>query len=178
VNQIDLFCRVVLGVVFVVAAAGKLRGRGAQRATRVTVRAFGITSGALATVIAVSLPFAELAVAVLLVIPPVAMLGYVLAGGLLIGFSAGVAVALRRGQRVPCRCFGASEAPIGRRHLVRNGGLLAVAVAGLAASIADGAPGGLTVDPAALVAAFAGLLVALLVIRMEDLVFLFRSTRS
>lgn len=45
-------------------------------------------------------------------------------------FTVAIVVALRRGRRVPCRCFGASAVPVGPGHLARNAVLLAAATAG------------------------------------------------
>lgn len=51
------------------------------------------------------------------------------AAALLTAFTALVATNLARGHRPPCACFGAwSRTPLGPRHLVRNGLLVAAAV--------------------------------------------------
>ena len=76
----------------------------------------------------------------------------------------GVAVVLGRRLNVACQCFGRSRTPLRPRHLVRNFGLLATAVLGLAATGSGlGHPAGLVV------AGFVGALVAVLVISIDDI---------
>jgi uncharacterized membrane protein YphA (DoxX/SURF4 family) len=51
---------------------------------------------------------------------------------LLVAFSAAIGVHLRRGDAVPCGCFGAaSTRPVGGRDLVRNAVLVGLAVVAL-----------------------------------------------
>lgn len=52
----------------------------------------------------------------------------VIAAAMLVGFSVAIAVRLAQGRRPPCACFGASARPIGVWTLVRNAGLLGLAV--------------------------------------------------
>jgi hypothetical protein len=78
-------------------------------------------------------------------------------------FSAGIAHALSRGRRTSCRCFGASETPMGPRHIGRNLGLALVAVLG---AMAPGHPipfAGLAL------AAVTGIVLAVLVVAMDDI---------
>ena len=85
--------------------------------------------------------------------------------------AAGVAATIRSGARARCACFGARAGrPLGRAHLARNAGLLAVLVTGLVAGpLAHGQP----VPAAAALAAATGSLAALVIIRWEDLADLF-----
>jgi uncharacterized membrane protein YphA (DoxX/SURF4 family) len=74
-------------------------------------------------------PFAELAVGALLVAQlerrPVA----IVAGVMLLGFTALLALRLSQGRRPPCACFGTwSTTPIGWTDVIRNAAFLAVAV--------------------------------------------------
>jgi hypothetical protein len=85
--------------------------------------------------VAVGVLTAEVAVVPLLVLAPLG--GFVLAAVLLGGFAVAIGRALRRGERGPCRCFGASSAPLGPRHVVRSAGLGLVALTG-AAVLASG----------------------------------------
>ncbi|GAB3151882.1 MauE/DoxX family redox-associated membrane protein [Microbispora hainanensis] len=121
------FCRLLTGIVFLMSAVSKLRGRAAYEeftaATRVLVRLPARPVAALVVT-------AEAAVAPLLAWPPTVLAGFCLALGLLVAFTVAIAVALRRGRRVPCRCFGASAVPVGPGHLARNAVLLAAAMAG------------------------------------------------
>jgi hypothetical protein len=96
---------------------------------------------------------------------PTILLGFGLAVLLTAAFSYAVLRTIRSGNRTPCRCFGRSSSPLGPRHLVRNGLLLAVAVAGLGASVAGG-----SAEPAgALVAVLAGLFLGLIIATFDDL---------
>ncbi|MFE3315054.1 MauE/DoxX family redox-associated membrane protein, partial [Embleya sp. NPDC059213] len=115
----------------------------------------------------------EISVPVLVLVPPTRGVGFAVAGVLLAGFTAAVGAALRRGRRSSCRCFGASDAPLGPRHLVRNGILLAASIAGLSAT---GLASPTDLPPAlagSAVAVVAGLLGALLLISLDDIVDLF-----
>ena len=79
-------------------------------------------------------PVTELATALGLVVLP--GWGGVLAFALLAAFTANLAFVIRSGRVATCACFGGtSTAPVSVRHLVRNGVLLALA---LAASTHDG----------------------------------------
>jgi hypothetical protein len=97
--------------------------------------------------------------------------GFAVALGLLSAFTATTVIALRRGARPPCRCFGMSEIPLGARHVVRDCALAAVAGVGLAAALQGGQR---AVDPAGVaVAAVAGIVLAVLAVVFDDLVELF-----
>ena len=130
-STVVLALRIVLAAVFAVAAVGKLRDlEGSRRA----VRNFGVPDGAAAAV-GVVLPLVELAIAVALVPEPSARWAALAALLLLLGFIAGIANALRRGDAPDCHCFGQiHSAPAGRGTLARNAVLAAVA----AVVVADG----------------------------------------
>ncbi len=131
---IPLIARLVLVGVFAVAGAAKLADRAGARAA---VAAFGVP-GRIAAPVAVALPLAELGVAVLLVPASTAIAGLVGAIALLALFTGAIAVSLARGEAPDCHCFGQlHSAPAGPKTLARNGGLLALAVAGLAGSLAE-----------------------------------------
>lgn len=105
-----------------------------------------------------------------MVVPGTAGIGIGIAIVLLMVFGVGIAAAMLRGLRTTCRCFGSSSAPLGRRHLVRNALLVAVAATGLA----FGSDRVGSADPAGLAVAGAGALVlAALVVRLDDLIDLF-----
>jgi len=115
--------RLVLAVVFVVSAVAKLRDRDGSREA---VRGFGVP-GPLVGIVAGGLPFAELACAVLLVLPdPAATLGAAPPLVLLGAFTLAVSVNLVRGNRVDCHCFGSvgDQGEIGWHTVVRTGGFL------------------------------------------------------
>ncbi|OKI81719.1 MauE/DoxX family redox-associated membrane protein [Micromonospora sp. CB01531] len=90
---------------------------------------------------------------------------------LLAVLTTGVVLAVRRGTGARCACFGATERPLGRRHVVRNGILLA-SVAGALVAVALGAAYPLAPAGAA-VALAAGAVGALILIRLDDLLDLF-----
>jgi hypothetical protein len=97
---------------------------------------------------AAGVPFVEIALSLLLVL--LAGTGLVVAFGaavaLLVGFTAWMIWILVRGLRVRCGCFGSSGSEVGRKTLVRNAVLIAVAGAGLAlAWRSDGALPGFSI---------------------------------
>jgi len=167
--QLDVFCRVLLGIVLLAAAVGKLRGRHTIVGTRVTLAEMAGGLPLPRTAVAVALPLAELLAALLLAVPRGVLAGYATAAVLLASFTLGIAATLRRGRRVPCRCFGASDTPVSHRHLVRNLLLLSAVVAGAGAHLAGGQPA----PAVAVLAAGAAVLVAAAMIRLDDLMYLF-----
>ncbi|GAA2355668.1 hypothetical protein Cme02nite_48400 [Catellatospora methionotrophica] len=168
-EHVDIAVRCLLGVVFLAAAAGKLRSRERRREFADSVYAVGLLARWAVTPIAVTVPAVELAVPVLLAWPPTVLLGYVLAGLLLAVFCVAIAAVLRHRRTVVCRCFGAAGSPLGRRHLARNGLLLALTAVGVAVTGSGGA-----VAPAGVLLAVAAAgVAALLLIRFDDLADLF-----
>jgi uncharacterized membrane protein YphA (DoxX/SURF4 family) len=134
-NAALVAARLLLASVFVLAAAAKIADReGSGRA----VREFRVPER-LALPAASLIPFAELGIAVAFLIGPMARWAAISAMVLLAVFSAAIAIALARGERIDCHCFGElSNAPVSRVSLLRNG-----ALAGLAAfvALAPNAPG-------------------------------------
>jgi hypothetical protein len=61
------------------------------------------------------------------------VVGLALAAVLVSLFTVTIAGAIRGRRRVACQCFGQSEAPVSTVHIVRNGVILAVTLAGLLA---------------------------------------------
>jgi thiol-disulfide isomerase/thioredoxin len=119
-----LVLRVLLAGVFGLAAVGKLRD---LEGSRQAMREFGVPAR-LAVYAGVLLPLAELAVAVALIPAPTAQWAALAALLLLLGFMAGIAGALRRGEAPDCHCFGQfHSAPAGWDTLARNGVLAVMA---------------------------------------------------
>jgi len=168
-DVLDLGCRAALIVVFGLAVAGKIRNRASWDAFAQSLAATGVPSSWPKAPAAAAIVALEAAAAAFLVTWPAA--GYPLAVGLLVIFTGALGLALLRGETAPCRCFGASERPIGPAHLARNGALLAVAIAGVGATLLDskGAAGLQSSIAALLVGGMAGLLIT----RWDDLLFLF-----
>jgi thiol-disulfide isomerase/thioredoxin/uncharacterized membrane protein YphA (DoxX/SURF4 family) len=130
-STVLLAIRIGLAAVFAIAAVGKLRD---LEGSRQAVRNFGVPARAAAAV-GVLLPLVELAIAFALVPEPTAQWAALAALVLLLGFIAGIANALRRGDAPDCHCFGQiHSAPAGRGTLARNALLAAMA----AVVVADG----------------------------------------
>ncbi|MFE5086843.1 MauE/DoxX family redox-associated membrane protein [Streptomyces mirabilis] len=135
-----------------------------------SARSMGVPAR-LSRLLAVAVVVGECAAVVLLALGPGGAPGFVLTLLLLAAFTIGIVRTLRSGTKASCACFGASTAPIGRRHVVRNTVLLALAVCGLAAALA-GTPAP-TQAAGVLIAAFGALVGALLVIFTDELGTLF-----
>ncbi len=119
-----LLARLLLALVFAVAAVAKLADRAGSRQA---IADFGLPA-ALATPLAILLPLAELAVAATLIPTSTAWWGAMGALALLLLFVTGIAINLARGHKPDCHCFGQLySAPAGWKTLVRNGALAAVA---------------------------------------------------
>jgi methylamine dehydrogenase accessory protein MauD len=114
----------VLAAVFALAGLAKLLDRAGSREA---ARSFGAPER-LSGVVAVGLPLAEVAIAVLLL--PAATRAYAAAAALvlLLAFCVAIAVAMARGRAPDCRCFGQLHSrPAGWGTLARNAVLAALA---------------------------------------------------
>jgi uncharacterized membrane protein YphA (DoxX/SURF4 family) len=119
-----LAARLLLAAVFAVAGAAKLADLAGSRSA---VAGFGVPER-LARPLGTLLPFAELAVAVALLPAASARAGATGALVLLLGFSAGIARSIARGESPDCHCFGQLHSePAGPRTLARNFALAVVA---------------------------------------------------
>jgi hypothetical protein len=166
-GAIGVGCCWLVAVVFAISAAGKLRSAGARAAFRRSVADMKVLPSRAVGPVAAAVPIAEALTVVLLVLPPTAVYGCVLAGVLLAAFTTGILIVLRRGTRASCLCFGASERPFSARHVVRN---VLLAAAALSGALLSAQPVDL---PAALVAIAAGAIAALLVVTFDELLDLF-----
>ncbi|MFI9430571.1 MULTISPECIES: MauE/DoxX family redox-associated membrane protein [Streptosporangium] len=170
-QYVALACRCALGVVFLMAVFGKVRGREAFLAFRASVPDMVPLATGRATPLSVAVILAEACVVVLLTVQWTVPAGFVLAGAVLLAFYAGIARVVRSGSRTPCRCFGATATPLSGRHLIRNAGLLAVTATGGVAHLLT-APG--DAHPAGVAIAMAGAgVLALTVVFFDDLADLF-----
>lgn len=124
-DTVWLFARLILAIVFTVAAAGKIMDlEGSVKATR----GFGVPEG-FARPIGIALPFLELLAAALLLPVRTAQFGAMIASVLLLGFLAGMVNSLRQGKAPDCHCFGTFHSePVGPSTIARNAGLLALGV--------------------------------------------------
>jgi uncharacterized membrane protein YphA (DoxX/SURF4 family) len=161
---------VLCGVVLLVSAVSKVRGRSDYAEFVASVPAFGIPAR-WTGLFAVLTVVAEFVIALLLLVsvftgfwPAVA--GLVLAVGMFGVLTAVVWRAVSRQSGAVCRCFGRTRTKLAHRHVVRNAFLLAVAAFGLIAlSVVDG-----SVDPVAVwLAVTVGAVGAVLVVRFDDL---------
>ena len=159
-------CRTLLVVVFAVAVVGKLRSAEAFEAFVRSVQGLASLPSRRSRAVARVVAGAEVAGVVLLVPPTrVAIIGFALVGCMLGAFTLAMAASLRRGMRVPCRCFGASTRSTGPLQLVRNGFLMAVAAGGAVGTFhgLPQTPGGLAV------ACGTGLVLGVVVTNLDDI---------
>lgn len=150
-------------LMFVYAATGKLLAAGALRDALLASGMTPTWSRRLAAVV----PCLELGLAAGLLFEAHRGVWLSLAAGLLVVFTVWMARVLRSGSPVGCACFGASQRPIRRRDLARNGALTAAIAA---AALADPAPG------AALAAGWS-VLTALAAVAVTSLAAAFAATR-
>jgi len=163
-DEVTFAIRILLVVVFTSAVLGKLGSRSAVADLGRLLDELPAQPGRIRTWSAPGLIAAESAVVGLLLLPGTARAGYAVAAVLLVAFTAGVSWLVRRGSTASCRCFGGSGQRLGRRHVVRNGLLAALAIGALATGTTA-----LPASPAALLAGAAGALLGLLTTRWDDL---------
>ena len=129
----------ILFAVFLVAGFAKLADRAGAREA---LLAFGVPPRVVAP-LAIALPVAEMVVAVALLVPASVPAGAVAALGLLLCFCAAISLAMLRGERPQCHCFGQlHSAPAGAGALVRNTLLAGLAAAVLVVGSNDPGPSG------------------------------------
>lgn len=168
--QFVLAARVLVGLVFAVAAVGKLAGRARLAEFAASLEPLGRVPGGWLPVAAMT-AVAELGIAGLVAVPATHRLGLGLAVVVMVVFCVAITRSMVLGRRVTCRCFGRSGAVLGRGHLVRNALLAVWAGAALLVRPASGL--GLDTGAAAvLVGAFA----AVVAINWDSLAGLVRQT--
>jgi uncharacterized membrane protein YphA (DoxX/SURF4 family) len=119
-----LAARLVLGCVFLISAAGKLRS---SAALTDGIMDYRLLSQFQARLVARVLPPLELTAAALLLAGMLIAMAASVCLLLLIVFTAAVIVNLHRGRKFPCGCFGADHSDIGVATVIRNGLLMALA---------------------------------------------------
>jgi methylamine dehydrogenase accessory protein MauD len=123
-DPLVLISALVLAVVFAIAGVAKLRDR---RGSREAASGFGV-SRRLAGAVALGLPLAEVAIALLVLPTATRWWAAVGALALLLVFCTAIARAMARGEAPECHCFGQlHSAPAGWRTLARNLALAALA---------------------------------------------------
>ncbi|TDD11934.1 methylamine utilization protein MauE [Nonomuraea deserti] len=171
-QYVEVASRLLLVTVFAFALAGKVRGRRAWAGFVESLSEMAVIGRAVVPAAAVAVIAAEAAVIVLVLLPPggAATAGFALAAVLLSCFTLAVGAVARRAAPVPCRCFGASETPVGVPHVVRNLILVTASLLGLVGSLTNG-----SVDPVlGSVAGILGAVLGLLMARWDDLAALLR----
>lgn len=117
----ELVTSVVLGALFLLAGASKIA---AGPSWIDQARGLGVPP-----VIAAPVPWVEIVLGALLTSQVAPIPAAIVAGTLLIAFTALMLIQMAKGNRPPCACFGGwSAQPIGAWHLVRNVAMLALAV--------------------------------------------------
>ncbi|MGH3164377.1 MAG: MauE/DoxX family redox-associated membrane protein [Trebonia sp.] len=169
---LGLGCRCAIGLVFLVSAVSKLRSRGAFREFTAWLDSLPLPlvrrhPGVLAAALAAM----EAGIVVLDPLPWTAWTAraaLTAAALTLAVFTAGTWLAIIRGANQPCQCFGASATPLGRRHIVRDAVLCVIAATGAltAGSVAASGQG-------IAVSLFAGAVIALFVVFLDDLAALY-----
>lgn len=123
-SPLVVFSAIALTAVFSVAGVAKLLNRSGSRHA---ARSFGVPDR-LAGAVALALPLAELAIALLLLPAATRWWAAVAALALLLAFCAAIAIAMARGKAPECHCFGQlHSAPAGWKTLARNGALVLIA---------------------------------------------------
>ena len=120
------FCIVVIGIVFALSSATKVKNLDAYIEATSNFR---LLPQALVPISAIFFLLSEIMTVILLIFWPMA--AFVLAIALLTVFSIALGSVLIRRISTTCNCFGASKNPISGADLVRNAGLLLCAGAGL-----------------------------------------------
>jgi hypothetical protein len=183
VTELSFAALVVAAAIYGASAASKLRASASYRAYRQGLDETGLVpqrwlrsaAAALAATEAVTAVLAAFG-AVLVIVHRalvVATVGLSTAALLAAVLTVGVAVVVRRGTRASCACFGAATVSrIGGTHLIRNGTLLAVLAAGL---VTMTTPAGRPAVAGVVLARAVGGTVSLVLIRLDDIVELFRA---
>jgi hypothetical protein len=158
-----LTCRALISLVFAVSAFTKIRNVTAYREFASWLASLPVPLAG-KRVLPPVLAGAEAAIVVLVAIPAVAVAGLILAALTMAALTAGTAVAISRGAQVGCQCFGPSRAPLAVRHVLRNGFLLVVALAGGVGA------GGVAMRPAGIaLSLLAAVAAATFVVFLDDL---------
>lgn len=160
-------CQGLLIAVLAVSAASKVGRRADFQDFVASLRRTGLVQASTARVAAMAVVLTEGSAVLMLLLPSTRRVGFVVAGLLLAVLTAGVAVIVRHGSQVTCRCFGASDAPLRIRHVIRNGILTMAAVVGVITRAQ-------AFDATAVVVVLIGAVCAVPAIFLDDFVELFR----
>jgi hypothetical protein len=172
-QYLEIAIRCLVGTVFLASSVTKVVGRGAFENFVGSVRDMRLMRASGVRPVARCVVVVESAVWLLLAVPtrPTAAAGFLVAAGLLAVFDVGIWLAVRRGARTTCRCFGASSTRLGPQHLIRNLALIVIAALG---AVATGWAAGPVRLAGIAVAVPAGLVVGGLFAVVDDVVGLFQ----
>lgn len=125
---VAVFCRCVIGIVFVASLVGKLRD---IRTFIETISQFRILPKTLHRTAAYGFLLAELIVAICMIIGGILLLpGFILAIVLLLSFSIALVSVLHRRINTSCNCFGATTNAVSLYDVWRNTAFIISAIAG------------------------------------------------
>jgi Methylamine utilisation protein MauE len=163
-----------IACVLAVAIIGKVRSKAA----------FGEFAASVAQLRVVPLPYSRLVAGgvltlevtglALLLVPGETVFGLGVGAITLLAFSLVVALEVLSGTHVPCRCFGADDAVLSVRHLVRDISLTLLALGGLALW-AGGVRLPSDISPRSFTPVIAGIVLGFLITRTDDIVYLVRT---
>lgn len=169
-HDVSLAGRFAIGEVFAASFITKVYSRAAWLSFRSWLARMNFWRGPSALA-AGALAAAEAVVVVLAIVPMTSAAGLAAAAGLAIVLTTGLVVALRRGSREPCHCFGSSVEPLSWQHVARNALLLLLAGTSAGCAFAGGP---IVPRAEATLAVFVGLAAGLFVIFFTDVVALLR----
>lgn len=155
---LSVFCRLLIGGLFLVSAFAKLRD---PRSFREDLRGYRLVPRRAETVVMAGVVGVESLLPILLVFEVTALFGWLLAAGMLLGFATAMGSVLRRGLATGCGCLGRRDSIVRPAHVWRNLALAGVcAIGALTLSGADR-----TIEPGivAVLSVAAGCVVATLV---------------
>jgi uncharacterized membrane protein YphA (DoxX/SURF4 family) len=117
-SSILVFCRVAIGLVFLLSSGSKVRN---VSQFQQTITRFRLLPERLSPVISLVGIVAEMTVVLLLVVGGrLLLIGFLLATILLLIFCAALASVLARSIQTSCNCFGTSEKPVTKADIYRN----------------------------------------------------------
>jgi putative oxidoreductase len=121
-------CQLAIGLVFLLAALTKI-GDAADFARQ--IHHYRLVPFGLENLLAITLPWIELLVALVILLGINPRVGSVASAGLMALFVVAVGIAIARGLDIECGCFGTADAShVGLTKLLENTGLLALALVG------------------------------------------------
>jgi|GEM_PF-2232020 uncharacterized membrane protein YphA (DoxX/SURF4 family) len=118
---VTLTARICLGIILLTSGLGKLRD---LRGFTAGIRAYDLIPAPWTVPIAVLLPALECLLALMLLADVALPIGALASAGLLLAFSAAVAINLRRGRRIACHCHGLLDSQLISWGLLARNALL------------------------------------------------------